>query len=306
MALEEYNLAGLQQQIRKEFSIGEQDSSENEIIVDKLNQAQDWITRKRTSWPWLRKELVVDIDGPVTATGNLTNGSTSVTSLTTAPSTRDVLTLGSNSVGYLVTAVTGQTATLQSRYRGNSATGASLSFMQGYIEMPEDFSRISVGVELSSTLGERWIYKTTSTFEHMKRTELVAASLDRFYTVRRDPLGLTGRYYLVVYPYVEQVTTLHGEYYGEPVKLADATDIPSIPRSGRAALFYFACWFYAAAKGRENFAIYRNQALDALYDLRIEAELADDDWAAPTDSSSEWDYSNLTAEFPNDLDYIAG
>lgn len=284
MVLESYDVGTLKQELRQDTGF-ESDSANDERLLAKINQAQSWIVRARPNWPWQRKELSLDVPVQQTGTASVTQGSTTcvVASGSPIPSTRDVLVFGSSSsgdgsIGYLVTAVSGQDVTLQSQFRGATNATVSYHIQTGYMELPDDFLRMDLATDVIDQSSRRFTYMDTARFTSIKRSDVVGLG-DRIYTIKPDPLNSTGKFYLAVYPYISTLTTLQGEYFFDPPKLVNDSDVPIVPRNDRLCLFYFAAWFISQAVGVEDKALlYRDQAMSQMQTMKDQAGLSDDIW----------------------------
>lgn len=301
MVLESWDLGTLRGQIRDELNL-KSEATVNSQIDDKVNQAVSWICRQRPNWPWMRKEFVIDIAAAGTGVGDFTQGSTSANwDSGTNPAGRDILIVSDSTRdatnGYLVTAFSSPTITLQSQYREATVANKTFQLQTGYKALPTDFLRMDTASDLDSVSGDRLRYATPKLFDHIKRRETGGGvGLPRYYSIVPDPVSLdTSGFYIAFFPYISALTTVQGYYYADPQKLVNDGDVPAIPRNDRSTLFYFACWFMATAKGNERSGIYQNQALDQLRIMLDEYDMSDD-----LDMSELRDASNWIT-FPNEV-----
>lgn len=275
---DDYTLASIRSELKDEFG-GDDTGDVNAKIDQKINQAVDWIVRRRQNWPWLKKEHVIDVASSTNGTGDFTQGSRTVENVTGLPVKRDILLMGevegNGTTGYLITNVSGTTVTLDKQYRGTTEVGKIFTLQKYLFALPVDYIRLARISRLDSLLSDRMVYKRTSQFDHIRNSEGMVNIYDTVFTVRKDQLNETALRYLAIYPYVGRLTTFDITYWAKPLKLVEDDDIPVIPATDRMCLFYFAAWFYAQSIGDDRSLMYRDQALQALNDMLAEFEDVD-------------------------------
>lgn len=286
MPLPTWTLGSLLRQLRLEFG-EEDDDKTNEILTNKINLAIRQIARARNNWPWLRKDYFIEVPAATAITVGVTQGSTSVTGVTTVAA-RDIFVpsavTDTTVNGYTVSAG-GTNFTLQSVYRGTTEAALSAQVYKGVFELPSDFNRLEYAGFLDSLTGVQMNYVSPVEFDKIKNEIIVISLRDVIYTVRADPLGLTKKFYLCVFPYINELTTIKLVYWGQPTTLANNSDVPVISENDQDCLFYFAAWFYAQARGFESFQFYRDQAMTELRQMMKITEKVDEDNTVPTTSS---------------------
>lgn len=297
MGLDEYTFGSLISRIRSEF--GETDNPDtNEVIGNKINGALLWICKRR-KWPFMRKELAVDVGDSTTVMATINRGSNvlSLVAPAVTPQVRDWFTPGnttdSGGDGYMISAV-GPTDTfyLASQYRGVSLVASSAGIQKGTFELPADFARMEGRLKQSDPLGiGDMTYVSPVSFRDYMRSFRAFALRERIYTVQSDPLGLTNKYYLCVYPFISTLLTLHGGYWRVPQQMTSNSDIPIIPPEHRDVIFYFACWFYAQSKGTvETVTLYQQQAMETLKLMSDSVDMVDEEENMSVSSSDPSSY----------------
>ena len=282
MALEDYTLSTIRSRIAEEFGKDSTDTNFKTRVNNRINDAQLWVTKARPNWPWLLKELVIDISplDDITDTADFTKGSTTVANVGLALQERDIISaesaVGVVTSGYMVTSFAGNTATLQSQYRGDTASSADVSVSYGYFQLPSDFLRLEEVEEVDSLTSTSLIYKSPMEFEKIKRKGSLAGINTTYYTVKPDPLTTVGNMYLSVFPYQTVAKTYQGNYWMDPPKLVNDTDVPTVPRVDRTTLLDTSYWFVSTLlkldADRINF--YRAQALDSLQRMQAQWDLS--------------------------------
>lgn len=284
MGVDEYNFGSIISRVRAEF--GEVDNPDtNEQIGNKINGALLWICKRR-KWPFMRKDLIIDVGDQQTVYATIERGKTALSLVaplpTVSPEVRDFFVVGENNAvdGYLISAVAAANSlTLQSQFRGTSITNQIGSIQKGIFAMPDDFAKAEGKLKQSDPLGiGDMTYVAPNTFRDVSRSFRAFAIRDRIYTVQSDPLGLSGKAYLCVYPYVNSMLSFYGSYWRVPQQLVNNADIPVIPPEHRDVLFYFACWFWAQSKGVvETMQFYQQQALETLQLMAKDTDMVDEE-----------------------------
>lgn len=299
MVLEAYTLGTLLEQIRRELGLDDVGNT-NDRIKDKINQAQAWVAGRR-DWPWLRKELNIDVSVPTTMNVNVVQGSNEVEIVDivgTLPSPRDIFTVsssgGDQTSGYIIAEVNGTTLVLQSQYRGADAELAAAVVTKGFFQLPDDFLRGEALVKFNA-LGEcRPIFRNAKEFDFIRKNTLILSMRGEVYTVCKDPLDEEENFYLGVYPYIGERSSYQFTYARVPQKLVDGADKSIIPRNDRIVLFHLGCWYMAQALGNENFVAYRDAALQKIEDMLSHSDLVDEE-----ENRSETDYDSVFIRGPS-------
>lgn len=298
MTLENWTLGTLMAQIREEFSV-KNTGDENSRIRNKINQALTWLVGMRPNWPWLRKELTVDVSDSVTGTVSATRGSKVVT---VAPESvvdlsgivpRDIFVPGSQASdateGYLVESFSTPQINIISQYRGTTSSSLVARIQKGWFQLPEDFIRLETISRLDRLDAACMVKKSPKIFDEIKKQRLGVGLRDTIYTTTKDPLGTDERIYLGVYPFISSLTTMQGTYWADPAALVNDSDVPPAPRNDRTVLFHFACWFYAQSKGAPSVQFHKEQAMIRLDKMTNEYEFDDNDDAPdPVNDPAAW------------------
>lgn len=160
---------------------------------------------------------------------------------------------------------------------GTAKLAKQFTIAQGYFELPEDFIRNFVLNTEGSATENKMIYRHPSLLEREIRDNKLATSLNRLYTAVVDPLNISSRKFILVFPYFTGRNVLHVKYWGDAKKLIADADVPDIPRSDRFVLFYAASWFVAQwQKDTDMVSFYRDGALNELERMTKEYQLSDD------------------------------
>ena len=300
MVLESWDLGTLKRQVRDEFGLDDE-ANVNRKITDKINQAVQWIIARKQNWPWMRMEYFFDVPVATSGTGTFTKGSRSVIISTGAtPSVRDILvpsiSTASGTNGYLVSAVNSGVITLQTQYRGESAVAKTYQIQKGFFKLPDDFMRMETSADLNTLVGVEIKYVPPTQFDRVKRDGDIISSFNKLYTVKSDPLGTDRSYYYAIFPFMEALTTVQGEYYRLAPKLVDNGDIPIIPRQESPTLLYFAFWFFALSENEDKADTYLQQASTLLEAMAKEYQLSEDRNISTTAYEPDW--IQATANFP--------
>lgn len=144
--------------------------------------------------------------------------------------------------------------TTGSTYDGTGAIyqlAINIDAVHGAFEMPEDMVRMEV-VHIKDDLGDTQVsYLPPRDFEKLKNQRDLSTTNQHYYTVIADPLGEDDSKYLLLYPYLEARQIVRYRYWRDAPKLVDDGDIPIIPRSDRATIYYAAGWFVAQWQNEE-------------------------------------------------------
>jgi hypothetical protein len=307
MALEDYTLAVLRDDLLEEFGRNKADAVLRAKADRKLNDAQLWLSQARKDWPWRVLELAIDVQASRSTTGDVSNGGTTVLNVA-VPDAADLRRIlidgaiqGQATSGHLIADVTGTTYTLQSQWLGSDGTGQALSIAVGYLELPNDFSKWK-NLEAAGAIGEeRFHHKTPLVFDKVKRERNLVGLQDFIYTVKPDPLGLKDNKFLVVYPFISTQMTLHGNYWRSVPKLVEDDDVPIIPRDDRIALLHAAYWFMAVhlKVEAETINFYMQQALSSLTNMGEAYDLSDDTENIRDDIPDEPNFVQMPAGYPD-------
>lgn len=278
---ERWSLGEIKARVRAEFNFDDT-AHTNDMIADKANQAVAWIVRRRPNWPWQRREFSLDVDDGESAVGDFTKGSREITGSAFGTDwARRIFVPGSsthadNTNGYLIESSDGVTVTLQSQYRGTTDTDVPFQVHTGFLALPEAVVRVDTSTQLTGLGEEEFNYVPPTQFEKLKNRRPYLISGDRFFTVKPDPLGLNGTFYIAVYPFISSITTIRGEYFTIPPALVDDSDEPILPINDRACIFYFTCQFIAMAKADERAGFFSAMAQQELERMTVEYALAED------------------------------
>lgn len=279
MVLEDWTLGTILRQVREEFGLPDQVDT-NRKIIDKINQAIGWLVARNQSWPWLRTEFVVDVSPGSTGVGSFTKGSRTVAVASGSVSLRDIILVGDSTAdatsGYLVTDDPSGSIILQSQYRGDTVSDATFQIQKGFCRLPDDFIRLVGTSDLSAINTTSLKYAPPAQFDVIKRARNVSSLIQRYYTVKPDPIGLARNFYLALFPYMASLTTLQGEYFRVPPKLLDLSDVPIVPLQDSPILLYVACWLSAITEGDEKAVLYQEQAISLIEAAAKEYQLSDD------------------------------
>lgn len=248
----------------------------------------------------MRKEFVLDVSASSTAIGNFNKGSRSVSVTSGSINLRDLVLVSDSpsdaTSGYLVTDTTSLAITLQSQYRGEDTVGATFQIQTGFFRLPDDFIRLVGTSDLNAINITSLKYVTPSRFDIIKRERNVSSLIQRYYTIKPDPIGLDHNFYLAVFPYMAGLSTLQGEYYRVPPKLQNNSDRPIVPRQDATILLYIAFWLYAVSDSSDRANSYKEQAL-----ILIEAAAKEYDLSLDLNTGSsefEPDWIQGPATFP--------
>jgi hypothetical protein len=276
MALEDYTLAVLRDDLLEEFGRNKADAVLRAKADRKLNDAQLWLSQARKDWPWRVLELAIDVQASRSTTGDVSNGGTTVLNVA-VPDAADLRRIlidgaiqGQATSGHLIADVTDTTYTLQSQWLGSDGTGQALSIAVGYLELPNDFSKWK-NLEAAGAIGEeRFHHKTPLVFDKVKR--------------ERNLVGLQDFIYTVKVP-----------------KLVEDDDVPIIPRDDRIALLHAAYWFMAVhlKVEAETINFYMQQALSSLTNMGEAYDLSDDTENIRDDIPDEPNFVQMPAGFPD-------
>lgn len=289
MALETYDLKTLRDQLKSEFGIELSDTQKDADILAKINQGMDDIIREGP-WHFQLKPLAVSIAGQGKSTGDLTQGSSSVTNIAAvsgeALSKYDILFAASalgGAEGYLVTSISGTTATLDASYSGATATTANLVHAKAFFATPADLKSVHVLYD-TSLIFQPLMPVSPHRFELERIAAVASLGFPNRYTVVQDPLKSSTSRFLGVFPYLTKRTVLRGLYFCEPDKLSNPSDVPLIPRDHRTVLFNWAAKLYALHSNDGRVANYESQARQGLASMAEEYLMHDDPDIATSDN----------------------
>ena len=148
---------------------------------------------------------------------------------------------------------------------------------QGYFELPEDYIRNSSAHQDDVVDTNTLYYRDPTTFQREVHAEQLPTDLDRIYTVVPDPINVSSKKYMGVYPYYTDRHLIYFNYFADAKKLVGDNDVPDIPRSDRYVVFCAAAWFVAQwQKDVELLTFYRDTAMNELERMAKEYQLSDD------------------------------
>jgi len=283
-SLVDYPLSELKNLCIREFGLDSTDSEVVSMVEDQINKAQQWVAQKRESRFWLQKPLVLTVKAPLTGlTGDFTNGSTSVVNVSslTGIAAGDVLSGSGDdpeTQGYIITAASGTTITLDAPYIGTTETGKILSIYFPYIQLPDDYSRLW-SLRNVSSLKNNLSYIVPNEYDQ-KRWSLRGLNLKQYYTITQSPISesdaASPKYFIALLPFPTEATLLRGIYYKDIPDLVNDTDITPLPRKHRLVILYIAQWFVAVHMKKEQDTVdhYKELALGTLLEFGAHYETA--------------------------------
>ena len=289
VSYKDYTRAQLATSLREHFGL-QSTTDINTILYGALDEAQAELIRKRRTWHFLERPLVVNIAASGSGTANFTKGSTAF-EITAGdePAVRDVIVAESTTSitgGYLVTSFSSPSGTLDAEFVHATAGLQSLSCTstKAYFELPENFTSMYGPLHDVEDLDTKIKYLPPYKFEEMVRNQPSRVGRPAFYTVVPDPLAEVGpqivdrKQYLRVYPYMMAQSTLRGTYQVHPQNLDDDTSIPILPREYRPVLIDMARWKVALRMKYEANIIqmYAIQAADSVKDMLADFTFVDD------------------------------
>lgn len=299
MAFQEYTLADLRSALKLEFGL---DSTEDSVVDRKINDAQKHILRQNNGiWPWLMKDLVVDVPVQKTGLADVTQDSPTVAYISgDAPAStathREVIAFDTTQAnltdGFLIVDYTGTTITLDANYTDVTTSNIAYSVSRAYFQLPQDFGRM-LSLYDTSLLYSRMTQVSIPKLESIRREQAIAIGTSMVYAVAKDPLveadaNFSDRLYLVVYPYPGARTTFRGKYLADVQDMTADGDTPLIPRNNREVLFWVAAWQLAAKyKESSQLEFYKTTADEQLTRMSREYDLAID----PTSSLDPFGFS---------------
>lgn len=307
MAVKEYTYGEMLTEIKEEF--GYTDTDKDALIGRRINKGLHRLARRRETWHFLTKPLVINIDVKVTGTATFPNaaGGVQLTSVVyvTTPETqiRHVLdggsVVGDMTEGSLVVARASGPNTLDLDANWLKTSGAALPFTSvvGYHALPEDFSRIYLLADMSDNVNR--IRSMDDRSIEMKKIQGVSlGSVNRRYTIVPDPLigkavdasSKEARQFLMVYPYITTATVLRGLYFFDFQDLDTAADISFLPRKYREVVISAACYYVARSIGDSRMDDYRAEVEEEIEQMASELSFSDDD------EQTEHDFDNIFLE----------
>lgn len=160
---------------------------------------------------------------------------------------------------------------------GTAQIAKEFTIAQGYFELPDDYIRNSTA-HTDEDLAENTIfYRHPTIFEREVKANRLISTLNRIYSVVVDPMGMSSKKYMVVFPYFTERSAMYVKYFGDAKKLVADDDVPDVPRSDRFVVLYASLWFAAQwQKDMELLAFYRDGALNELERMTKEYQLSDD------------------------------
>ncbi len=249
MAVEAYAHSTLRDRVIDEFGLSKTDADDKAIATSILNEAQSFISSSRPDWPWRIGDLAIDVGASTTGgTGTFTQDSVSVTSVAVVtPVARDILAASESATrpleGFLVSAYSPTTATLQSKWRSTTEAAKEFTLVSGWAALPADFARVKTIKMVQDDIEPNLIYKSPL---QMKMLKLRSRQIDlnhQFYTVVPDPLAAEPIvYYLEFFPYLSDRSLFAGSYWRDVPALSGDSDQPIMPREDRPTLLQFAHW----------------------------------------------------------------
>lgn len=160
---------------------------------------------------------------------------------------------------------------------GTAQLAKEFVIAQGYFELPDDYIRNSTAHTDDDQLDNTLYYRHPTLFEREVKAKRLSSIISPIYSVVVDPMGLTSKKYLTVFPYYTDRQTIYVKYFADAKKLIADDDVPDVPRSDRFVVLYASLWFAAQwQKDMELLAFYRDGALNELERMTKEYQLSDD------------------------------
>lgn len=294
-ALEDYQLSEIRSEVAAEFGM---DATNDATIINyKINQALQWIVRRRERWPWLEASTVLTVlpSVNVATLGSFVLGANTFgidSQYTDIFGTGDPRrfylepgSIGGNLVGpgYLVSTLGADSnhLVLDGQFLEGTTAGSKYTFTVGraFYALPSDMSRI-LSVHTSDDITRPLVYADPTVFEkYRRRFELLAVGSPLIYTVVPDPIGNSKEtLWLGVYPVPSDRQNLHIQYYREVQNLTADTDVPVMPVKHRPVLTLAAFWFMAQKRKMDpqTIVFYRDQAVEAMISMLKEYDYSAD------------------------------
>ena len=307
MALEDYQLSTLRDDVLEEFGKDITDTALKAKATRKINDAQSWIAKARTDWPWRLNEIVFLTVPGISVVADVVTGVFGFANVTpNSPShLRRVAVSGTASPGtegYLIANVSGGDYIIQGQWLGSTALAQPLTIMQAVFPTTIDFERMQVLEAVTSQGERRYTYKSPLMFEKIKRSANLIGSNDFIYTVKPDPINVDDTVkYVFVYPYINERMNLHGNYWKSVPELVDDTDIPIVPIENRIVLLKMAYWFFSAyiKEDKDRVLMYKADAIEGLGGMVTSYELGDEPNTLMDDDLMSPQFIRPPAGYPN-------
>lgn len=249
---ETLNLGDFKKRLRAEFGFGDE-AENNQLITEKVNQAISSIVRRKGNFPWQRRELSLDLPLGTSGSGDFTQGSRTVSTLSAETTDRRRLLCASTSTensthGYLITAASSSSVTLQTQWRGSTGSSMAFTIKNGFAALPAHCMKVDIANRLTTFGEEYFVYRSPREFDMIRWRRTFYASLENYFTVVPDPLEDDSRYYIAIYPYLSSLTTLKGYYFTVPPRLVSDSDEPILPPNDREVIFNLAAYYIAGSR----------------------------------------------------------
>lgn len=254
MVVEDYQFSVIRESVFREFGKDDTDTDLIAQVNRTINDAQLYIAKARRDWPWRLTEYFHPTSVGINITATVAEGSTVVAAVSpiSAGHLRSILVAGDSGnpgvFGYAIGAVDVGLATyvLQSQYLGATEVAGSFKLMEGIDGLPTNFSHMQT-LEFVTNMGERTMhYRDPGEFERIKRAGNLVGNNDFVYTIKPDPITVDRvTKYALYYPYINELGTVHGNYYKNLEKLVNDTDVPEVPVDDRLTLLKVAYWFFS-------------------------------------------------------------
>jgi len=305
MAVENYQHSVIRDDVLEEFGKDIANSALKAKATRKINDAIHFIARQKPDWPWKLWQADQAVTDGTAVTGTVTGESTSVTSVTpnAATDVRRYWVDGSVSapgtVGYLITVRSTGTYTLASQYLGSDATAKAATIMDGVFALPADFEKMQSAQFIGSLADAKFDYVTPLMFEEIRRKGDLRGVNNYVYTIKQDPASLVeSTQYMLVYPYLNEVATIHYTYWRTSPSLVADGNVPIVPVEDRLTLLQVAYWFMAAylKEDLNRIMFYKEQALEGLAAMMDGKELGNEPTTFTEDSLPG--YIRMPAGYP--------
>lgn len=317
----DYTLAGIRTRLKNEFQL---DSRDNARIDQIINDAVQELNRYRTEgWPWQHEEITLQTIAPLQTTiatfndpvsnvqANYLNPKTAFTTLAPldpAWGPRWMMQLGSPSATaagneeYMVirayTLIAQSLLWLDSPFLSGDNSSLAVSFVQPYLRLPNECLKVE-SVHRLGTNYDQVHYRHPTIIEQMRRQNVVANSIEGYYTVVNDPLpnsspDKVNDPFLFLYPYPVERQNLKVRYIAQDPKLLFDGDSLKMPGMHAHVIYKIAKYLIAMQlKELSTVSLYRADMMSAMEELNAHYDYTTDD-------------TKITQHFRDDDGFIPG
>lgn len=231
--------------ILREFSLNDGPKTD-QLVVSKTNEAIKYVSRSLGyRLPWLYKEISIDIPAGTSISVTFTKSSRGAILNSGTVSIRGSIFHGGRY--YLIESITGNSIILDMMFLDESGT-YTVIYSDLYYELPSNF----VAIESTSNVLDLNNIQLRPTNKHKiqklkNRFEVV--SIDQhYYTITRDPIGVTNSDYFHYFPYYSEINSVKlGIHINHP-KISSIIDEVNIPEKDEDIIINCVSWFVAANK----------------------------------------------------------